>query len=285
MTLGASVIEDPTFLWDVVQHDVRMIKAALLYADRVKLVSHQTAITLLGIRLDWDKLGRDEQIASIVDYILGGRGEAFIDPMVASTARTHMATYRRLKGRASITLTKNERRQLQSLERFLDERRESMRGYYRMRAEQTGIDQIAELQCRGLLELHSFEQDLDDPVACAFEFADVLTTAITDHRTYLMFDDDAAAVIREYLANTTREVPDTSIQRARQTGFAADLLDRLPNLEDAPISDIIQLRQELNGPLARFRSAMVQFADEEGSAPWEPGFVLEAQSVFSPDYS
>jgi hypothetical protein len=280
VTLGASIIENPAHIWDVVQHDVRMVKAALLYADRITLVSSQTATTFELIRLDWDSLTREQQREALVEYFRSERGARYVDPVIADSVRTDLDKYLRLTSRSRIALSRKQRQHVQMFERYLDGQRETMSNYYRTRAEQTGITELADLQRRGLLEIYKFEHDLEDHEACAYEFADTLIAAIESLSSYLMFDDDAAAVIRERLAELETMPTEQSIVRARETGFAADLLDRLPNLENATVSEIVQLRDELRAPLTRFRAAMVAFSKREGAEPWTEDFLREAESVF-----
>jgi hypothetical protein len=280
VTLGASIIENPVHIWDVVQHDVRMVKAALLYADRITLVSSQTATTSELIRLDWDSLTREQQRESLVEYFRSERGARYVNPAIADTVKADLEKYLRLTSRSRSVLSRKERQHVQMFERYLDQQREIMGNYYRTRAEQTGITELADLQSRGLLEIYTFKNDLEDHEACAYEFADTLIAAIESLTSYLMFDDDAAAVIRERLAELESRPAQQSVVRARASGFAADLLDRLPNLENATVAEIVQLRDELYAPLKKFRAAMIALSKREGTEPWNEDFLRETEAVF-----
>lgn len=58
------------------------------------------------------------------------------------------------------------------------------------------------------------------------------------------------------------------------------MLARLPLFERATVREIIDIRNELERPLKRFRSAMIKFSSGVKSASWDEDFVSDADQVF-----
>jgi hypothetical protein len=64
------------------------------------------------------------------------------------------------------------------------------------------------------------------------------------------------------------------------SGIAADVLSRLPLLEEASASELIQIRLDLDRPLRRFRGAVAAWSSELTSTQWDPEFGSEAEVLF-----
>ncbi len=62
--------------------------------------------------------------------------------------------------------------------------------------------------------------------------------------------------------------------------LAADILQRLPVFEAATFDEILKVRSELQEPLIRFRAAVLAYASEMQTAPWENDFRLDAEHLF-----
>jgi hypothetical protein len=65
---------------------------------------------------------------------------------------------------------------------------------------------------------------------------------------------------------STSDLSDRPLPRSRSTAMnhthlGIELLSRLPGFESAPLSEIIDIREELSGSLVRFRAAMVELAE------------------------
>jgi hypothetical protein len=76
--------------------------------------------------------------------------------------------------------------------------------------------------------------------------------------------------------------------RAAQAMGAAGFLARLPTFPPAKVDEIIDIREELQGPLVRFRGAMVKVAREFTAEPWERDFAGHCKMLgsrpFTPRY-
>jgi hypothetical protein len=70
------------------------------------------------------------------------------------------------------------------------------------------------------------------------------------------------------------------VNRGRHPGLAADVLRRLPTFESAGVDEVLDIRNELAGPLVGFRGAMSRFASDIATEPWSEDFGMEAEDVF-----
>lgn len=161
-----------------------------------------------------------------------------------------------------------------------------------------GIEGFREAVRSNLLEVHPFRQtsaaaiveatirgggnllrgvDLADLLG---EFLDHAMDAVEDPSTYPLFDDLTGDFIGEAVSHGLLTPTEASTARGRYGGISADLLRRLPMFEEASLSDVLAIRQELEGPLRGFRLAIRGFSREIQSAAWEPGFPEEADALF-----
>jgi hypothetical protein len=76
---------------------------------------------------------------------------------------------------------------------------------------------------------------------------------------------------------------DARLGQVKQSALATDVLRRLPLFEDASVSEILDIRRELQTPLIRFRRAIMDYAGKIKSASWDEDFSIEAEAVFRHD--
>jgi hypothetical protein len=116
-----------------------------------------------------------------------------------------------------------------------------------------------------------------------YEYIDGIASAVSDKTTYPLFDDKTSNLIKAGISAKAIKVTDNIGSKSKQITLAAHLLDKLPSFEHIPIDEIISIRNELNGPLIRFRSAMIKFSEDIDSASWDSDFANDADMVFHRD--
>ena len=57
----------------------------------------------------------------------------------------------------------------------------------------------------------------------------------------------------------------------------------MPTFENATISEVLDIRKELERPLTRFRRAVINFSQGIKSAAWDSDFLLEAENTYIRD--
>jgi hypothetical protein len=170
-------------------------------------------------------------------------------------------------------------------------------------ASQAGIDQLARARREGLVEIENVDpgdevdllafclvaaqlaqngQRQDNPYTDRLieTFVDRLATHLSSGRDYLLFDEPVAnlteAAIREGLF-TPAPGP---AGRSAQAMAASGLMGRLPTFPGARVDEVLDIRSELAPSLTEFRSAMVTISRNFTAKPWERDFEDELHDVW-----
>lgn len=233
--------------------EVTLVKAALLYGDRVALVS--PAASLLR-RLAAEASGatsarqRLDILASVADDL--DLGDAPI------RLRPHL-------GEPGIEAT---------VERLW----RAFRGRLDRASDASGLAEIAVAERAGALEIVDLARD-ESPLALADATADGyagrVLGAVASGATHPLLD----AATGEGLRQRLRALPEIRKTRARHVALAERLVQRLPLFDRATVAETLDVRADLDRPLARFRRAVAEFAGVVASGPWDPDFEAEAERV------
>jgi hypothetical protein len=252
------------------EHELQIVKAALLYADEATLYS-PTAFLALAVHevgyYDGDQ--QMEFLRTIAPNLMTQENLTIWNEAVAK--------YERFKGRLPFRF---QRAFLDGLFRLILSRYwKSVRQIANQQAKQLGTFQLLSAVRTGNLQIHHFESR-EDQDQIVYEFFNAIATSVSDGSTFPLFDDDSGNLIRLAIKEGYLTVSEVEAIRGRHCALAADLFDRLPLFEAASIDEIVDIRQELNRPLVNFRSAMMSFSDKIKSASWDTDFPHEAQAVF-----
>jgi hypothetical protein len=248
-----------------------LLKAALLYADRVKLCS--PASYLLLALTPTGNLSEDEQLDLAIS-LMESSGEQ--GAKTAANMTRILEQYRAL-GRKKIR-SRQEIIMYKKLERAIER---DIKPSLRTRVEQLleeaqGSGLVSALNA-GIVELHPFDVIQDRVVE---EFLDSITAALSEGKTYPLFDDSTGQLVKSAINEGLITPLSSSISRAKQVGLTADLFNRLPLFDNATVKEILVIRKELDAPLVRFRAAVVGFSRDILSASWDDEFPYEADQVF-----
>jgi len=253
--------------------DLRMVKAALLYADQTKLCSLTSSMVLQVLALaDLNETQQLEFMAEMFPYLIS-------DP--------HEANQKTATLRLLINLYKKKRRSKEELLFVMKMKREwavqweEMKEAIQSIAEQSGSPGIIKAVNSGLLEIHVFESRSNDYIdGLANEYFDVVGQAISDNSTYPMLDAQTGDLISAAIKEGVLVVSNTGVTRSKQAGIIANLFERLPLFDKASIEEILDIRSELEKPLIRFRSAIIKYGEYIKSAAWAPDFLFEADQLY-----
>lgn len=249
-----------------IEKDLRMIKAALLYADKVDLYSYQTSLILqllLLKELDFD------QMLEIFQAVLN-----ITDPSQAIEIAEGINKYKQYNHRKIDSLKVYKFRQMmkKSWEEHIIKR------FVGKLEKESSINEILPILKSGHLNAYIFQSS--DTLTAVIEFYLLLANAITSSTTYALFDASSANLINSAIDANILTVPESSSSRAKHISLAANILERLPLFDRASISEVMDIRKELKAPLVRFRQAIMTFSEAIQSEPWNKEFLSEAESLF-----
>jgi hypothetical protein len=268
--------------------ELDLVKAALLYGDRVTLLSPITTMFLRVEGLQWFSARQQIELLRRVAPVLTDadqlphfeQGLAQVDEFLRGSARGGTLGDQIL--RAGL---------LKQFEPIQHELADTVRD---MKA-QIGVDQLAAARSKGLVQIEKADpgdaldllvscvtaaklaesgQRHDDPYTnrIADDFVGKLSKHLSSGREYLIFDEPIAnlteAAVREGLFNPAKG----PAGRSAQAMTASALMGRLPTFPSATVDEVLDIRTELAPALAQFRGAMVAISNTFTSAPWESNF-------------
>ena len=291
-TIGTGLGLNPSVGQLSLENDLLLVKAGLLYADRVRLCSIGSSLALDFVRL----MGASsaQQLDFIEKYFAT---MAPTNPEAAATMREFIPLYRDLRRRRRGTLSRAQIRtrfEIQAnLKKAWDSFEEGIGEFLRV----AGADGIMEAVETGLLDVHQFEaggvermggleqadqesrqeEFIED---LFWEFLDLIGEAVADGDTNPLFDQMSRGLLRTGVEAGVVSPTESGVARGRHSGLAADLLRRLPLFEKATVQEVLDIRRELESPLVQFRGAVMEMADDIRSAAWEEDFPSDADMAF-----
>lgn len=130
----------------------------------------------------------------------------------------------------------------------------------------------------GILDIQTF--DFTDLDRFAEQYAELVFGTLNNASTYPMFDQSIGSIVQAGVESGDINLSAATRKLASHISFATDVLQRLPAFEDASISELYDIRNELRPPLVRFRSALAEYSREIESEPWSQDFQKEAEFIY-----
>jgi hypothetical protein len=266
-------------------HDIALVRTAILYADRTILCSPAYSILLPLLRLG--KLKPEEQL----DFLERSIPYSGLSDSQKELALAGVREERHLLSEGNLIQRLFNRQKVQKRLKINWER---LKKETRPLNQDVAFEEFSTAIKGDLLHIHSFKTlesaDIENKgfysdvpkttSSLVKEFIQFAGQSVSDGSTYPLFDNGTAAEIQKRIGLGTMSVSDLHIDRSKHVALAGDLLRKLPLLEDVPIDEIIDIRSELEKPLVRFRSGLIEYSEEIKSAPWDRDFEIEADQLF-----
>ena len=114
------------------------------------------------------------------------------------------------------------------------------------------------------------------------EYRRTILKAVGDAKTYPLFDDlTGGDIVSKAVRQGVIRPSSADKRRGKHGGLSGDLLRRLPMFEKATVSEVLEIRNELSAHLGAFRDAVATSAATIEAAPWAvDDFAAEADLVF-----
>jgi len=169
------------------RHETQLVKAALLYADHVTLVSPK-ALLMAGVAGfgTGKRRTRIDEMAQVIGMLDGGQNAEQL--------------YGQLRARRR-RLSPLERHMLIGLERTLDAGSEAIAAQIDKTLTDAGADEIAQAMSAGLVDIHSLGQEQADADSDMNDVIEQMATLLRDSvsasaQTFSLFDDGAGDLLR-----------------------------------------------------------------------------------------
>lgn len=295
MAVGASPIISPARSGNVLGgislgNEIRLVKTALLYSDKVTLYSMATSMLAFVLALNHlnisQKMDFIVQIAPVI--MKGEQKEVLVKNMPA--LRIMMAN----RG----SLSPDQLLQLLNFESQIETLWEPMRAQIEQMAVQAGVPELDKAINTGLVTVELFGAGqgqksnyvrLDDIVAnqksadsnkMIAEYLNSIARVLIEGDTYPLFDNMTGDIIRHMVQEDRIQVSEARAARGKHTLLARNLLEKLPLFEEATVDEVIDIRKELDRSLVNFRKAVIDFSNDVKTAAWDKEFPFEADNIF-----
>ena len=270
-------------------NELSMVKASILYGDKVKLCS-STASLLVSANA-FRQLSLPQQI-DLLDTIFSITEE---DPTSLSELKEYTKFSKEIianrnKGSDSYKLYYKLK---QGIPKLWDESVIKNEDFF----QQARVAELQKAVEANVLEIHGFETFNDTGTTLislangSITSEETLSKVVMDYilavydsvskgLTYPLFDDKTGEAIRLGIEGGLMLPSQARIKQGKEAGLAANLLERLPLFEEASVAEILDIRRELEAPLIRFRNAINIYSEEIKTASWDSDFPIEADHVF-----
>lgn len=268
----------------LLEHDLQMVRAALLYADTVELVSPVTNL-----------------IAGVAQLHAGGAG-AFIDLLLSlddevlnylgfdgdvAEIRESLTRYRTVA-----SMPRSQRRALlgkeygslqdvrAELDRMLaadDGPRQQLEAIL----EESGAAELAEaIESDALMVNWEAFGDASDTDQMVDQFAAFLGTLLESADAHVLLDEHMSGMARSMIAEGLATPPDLTLTRAARSRVGVGLVESLPAFPNATVTSILEVRHDLAAPLAAYRGGVSRISDRLRAGPFDRALSSEVDDIW-----
>lgn len=268
---------------EFLEHDLQLVRSALLYADTVELVSPvanmvggvaalhvggSEAWIELFLSLDDDVLrhiGVDREPAEFRDLL---------------TRYRNLSALPRAQRRSVLGKHSTIMRALQEDLRELLDGPEGPQETLRRMLERAGVPELEEALEAGALEVNWGAMGVGDPDGMIDQYADHLKKLLSSPDSHLLLDESIAGIARAMIAEGHVEPPELTLSRAARSQVGTGLVASLPTFPSATVSSVLEARDDLAGPLAAYRGGVRQVTEKVRSEPFDPSMKGEVEDLW-----
>lgn len=261
--LRVTVATSPTGV--SVAHDLQLVRSAILYADEVELISPTTEmIALLDALAAGDEADLLEVLLSLDDDLMSRMGGQ----------RGSLPTGWRDVARAWTLIDPDGKRGLTSA-------MEDLRVSAGALIEESGVAELVPAIDRKLVKLSPLMPDGDfSSDEIARRYTERLAALIADSRVHLLADDRVAAIARALISEGRANAGALSMANAGEAAVGSGLIARLPAFDSAPLDELLDLRDDMQDPLKRYRSSVAQMSQRLRVGPFDQELGADMDHLF-----
>lgn len=122
------------------------------------------------------------------------------------------------------------------------------------------------------------ESDLTDDLL--HSWLGELLQMLRDPSSFPLLDAASAGLVRALEGVERVDVNSEALRRSSEVTAASQFVEYMPYFAQMPLDEVLDLRRELQAPLARFRSEMVKISRDFRSRPIDPVFMQEVEDAW-----
>jgi hypothetical protein len=277
--------------------ELDLVKAALLYGDRVTLLS---PVATMLMRAQGLKTLSQRQLLELVRRVAPYLVEPGEDVAAFEAGLDQLDQAIRSGGRGGAAAQRLVRSELT---RKFEPTRQQLADIVETMSSDTGVDQLDLARAKGLVQIENVDpgDSLDLIASCVIAarlaetgrrnedgftdrvvetFVDRLSRHLSSGREYLIFDDQIASLTESAIREGIFTPASGPSGRSAQAMTASALMGRLPTFPNATVDEVLDIRTELAPSLTQFRGGMVTISKSFTSDAWEAGFEDEVHDAW-----
>ena len=144
-----------------------------------------------------------------------------------------------------------------------------------------GVNQCTELKTlvkNNQVVIEKFDTPIDNTVSYGFEFFRKLQTSLSN--SYPLFDENSNNLMSSALNAHIVHLSEIEKKKITHAGLADNYIRRLPSFTQTPVGELLDVKKMLNNYVVRFRSKMLSYSEQIQSLPWDKDFSSECQILF-----
>lgn len=276
--------------------ELDLVKAALLYGDKVTLLS---PVTTMFLRVEGLHRFPPRQQIELIRRV----GPVITDPAEFAQLESGLDQVDDFLRTSSHGGSLGDRLLPAGLLQHFEPIRRTLADAVEELAEQSGIVQLAKARAKGLVQIENADPGdaMDLLVSCITsaklaetgqcqdaphtdrvveDFVEKLSRHLSSGREYLIFDERVASLTEAAIREGYFSPAKGPAGRSAQAMTASAIMGRLPTFPNATVDETLDIRSELSPSLTQFRSAMVTIAKTFTSSAWETAFEDEVHDAW-----
>jgi len=257
--------------------DIELIKTALLYGDKVRLLS-MTSPLFLYMKIASEhlsKAGKEEVTRALLLQF---------DPTITTAWIGAIETLERKRRR-----TPDEIKWLHNSKGALKKATDEVFKVFANIAENSGANELLPAFNRDLIDIPSDVPlfgniSISNDESGKNDLVETFVSKIIDETlcgdSFPMYDSQISDIIRLSTVLTATNLSEDRQEQIKHIATVHSTLSGLPNFSKANVDDIVSIRDELSKYLSKFRAAMLKYSGEIKSLPWDKGFNNEVSLLF-----
>lgn len=249
-----------------VREDVSLVRSAILDADHVELVS--PAAAMLGSFAGLAS-GDEEQLLQFflslddetVANLNGGTPwpANWREALQVMTALTP-EQWGIVEAQSGEPLPGNLRESGPEIRAQLSESLGELRTVADGLLQSSGVEELVPAIEAGIVSLSAAGVDQGETDDMVQAYIEILRRHLMNPRVHLMFDEQAASLVGSLIDEEVVRPSRLAVVNAGEAAIGSGMIARLPAFPDTPLDELLDLRSDLDDPLARYRRAVSQMA-------------------------
>ncbi len=255
-----------------IERELQYIKSALLYADRVKLISPIAYMftQFTDLRNQKNEYAVMNLLFKAVHFIEDLDQELYQQSMSTCSDLSKIIKDKSYKARPILERIKL-REELKKFAIEIGKKIYSLIG-------QNESSELQRLINNQQVVIEEFDHLISDVSGSVNDYFQKLNKSIND--SFPLFDEQSYGLMRSAVKAKIINLSPLNKAKLTHAGVTDNYIQKLPSFERASIDEILDIKKEFEKPLIRYRSMMLKYTESIQSLPWDDDFAVECNLIY-----